>query len=91
MTDRSSVARRRASPGTAAGPLEALGADMGSVSFQDVAVTFTVEEWALLDPSQKKLHKDVMEETFRNLAAIGKTQEGQNIDEDHRYSRRNQR
>ena len=44
------------------------------MSFQDVAVTFTVEEWALLDPSQKKLHKDVMEETFRNLAAIGMTE-----------------
>ena len=41
------------------------------MTFEDVAVNFTVEEWALLDPSQKKLHKDVMEETFRNLAAIG--------------------
>jgi KRAB domain-containing zinc finger protein len=42
------------------------------MTYDDVHVNFTEEEWALLSPSQKRLYKDVMLETYKNLTAIGK-------------------
>ena len=43
------------------------------MTYDDVHVNFTEEEWDLLDPSQKRLYKEVMLETYMNLTAIGKT------------------
>ncbi|XP_032064312.1 zinc finger protein 429-like [Thamnophis elegans] len=51
---------------------------LGSVSFQDIAVLFTEEEWALLDPHQKALHSEVMQENSRNVVSLGDGQENKN-------------
>ncbi|KAK7809804.1 hypothetical protein U0070_008454, partial [Myodes glareolus] len=61
------------------------------VTYEDVHVNFTHEEWTLLDPSQKSLYKDVMLETYWNLTAVGCKWENQNIEEHCQSSRRHER
>ncbi|KAM3848352.1 zinc finger protein 197-like [Vipera latastei] len=64
----------------------------GYVSFEEVAVYFSEEEWSQLDPDQKALHWEVMVENHRNVSSLDNNgQENENSTEPFRVMTRGDR
>nr|XP_060616420.1 zinc finger protein 883-like [Anolis sagrei ordinatus] len=58
--------------------------NQGPITFEDVAVHFSLEEWALLNPGEKALHVQIMEEIHGIVDSLADNWEKCNVCTKHR-------
>ncbi|XP_067321700.1 zinc finger protein 585A-like [Anolis sagrei] len=58
--------------------------NQGPIAFEDVAVHFSLEEWALLSPDQKVLHVQIMEEIHGIVDSLADNWKKSNVCTKHR-------
>ncbi|XP_042300726.1 zinc finger protein 705F-like [Sceloporus undulatus] len=51
--------------------LQMVSESLDQVIFEEVAIRFSKEEWSLLDPDQRALHNEVMEENMELVTSLG--------------------